>query len=147
MYLRINFREKEPKNDNSDYLSVPNLDDWEVIEEGDCTLKEFIESIKMFKKGKTRYDLATPGQYLKHEFLVPLNITQTQLANDIDVPISRISEIINGTRSITADTAIRLSVYFKTTAQMWMNLQSHYDLEIAERHKLALIKNRIRPLS
>lgn len=45
MYLRINFREKEPKNDNSDYLSVPNLDDWEVIEEGDCTLKEFIESI------------------------------------------------------------------------------------------------------
>lgn len=102
---------------------------------------------KKSKKGKTTYDPVTPGQYLKHEFLVPLNITQTQLARDIDVSISRISEIINGTRAITADTAIRLSVYFKTTAQMWMNLQSHYDLEIAERHKLTLIKNRIRPLS
>lgn len=92
------------------------------------------------------YDPITPGEYLEHEFLEPLNITQTQLARDIDVSISRISGIIHGTRAITADTAIRLGIYFKTTAQMWMNLQSHYDLEITERQKLALIQDRIRPL-
>ncbi len=60
--------------------------------------------------------------------------------------VSRISGIIHGTRAITADTAIRLSLYFKTTAQMWMNLQSQYDLEVVQRNKLTLIKDRIRPL-
>jgi addiction module HigA family antidote len=92
------------------------------------------------------YDLITPGQYLEHEFLEPLKITQTQLARDLDVPVSRISGIIHGTRAITADTAIRLGIYFKTTAQMWMNLQSQYDLQRLERNNFNLIKNRIRPL-
>lgn len=92
------------------------------------------------------YDPITPGEYLEHEFLEPLNITQTQLARDIDVPTSRISGIIHGTRSITADTAIRLGLYFKTSAQMWLNLQNHYDLQLMEKHKLTLIKHRIRPL-
>jgi addiction module HigA family antidote len=94
----------------------------------------------------TYYDPITPGQYLEHEFLEPLNITQTQLARDIDVSISRVSGIIHGSRAITADTAIRLGIYFKTTAQMWMNLQSQYDLQLLERSKLNLIKDRIRPL-
>jgi addiction module HigA family antidote len=92
------------------------------------------------------YNIITPGEYLEHEFLAPLHITQTQLARDIDVPVSRISGIIHGTRALTADTAIRLSIYFKTSAQMWMNLQSYYDLQIAQQNKLALIKERIRPL-
>lgn len=92
------------------------------------------------------YDPITPGEYLEHEFLEPLSITQTQLARDIDVSVSRISGIIHGTRAITADTAIRLGLYFKTTAQMWMNLQSQYDLEVVQRNKLTLIKDRIRPL-
>lgn len=94
----------------------------------------------------TYYPPITPGEYLEHEFLQPLGITQTQLSRDIDVPISRISGIIHGTRAITADTAIRLSLYFKTSAQMWMNLQTQYDLQIAEQDKLAIIKDRIRPL-
>ena len=81
------------------------------------------------------YDPITPGEYLEHEFLEPLGITQTQLSRDIDVPISRISGIIHGTRSITVDTAIRLGFYFKTTAQMWMNLQQKYDLWIEENKK------------
>jgi len=93
-----------------------------------------------------RYNPITPGEYLEHEFLLPLSITTTRLARDIDVSASRISGIIHGTRAITADTAIRLGLYFKTTAQMWMNLQSQYDLEIVERQKLSLIKDRIRPL-
>ena len=92
------------------------------------------------------YNPITPGEYLEHEFLSPLSITQTRLARDIDVSVSRISGIIHGTRAITVDTAIRLGLYFKTTAQMWMNLQSQYDLEIVERQKLSLIKDRIRPL-
>ena len=94
----------------------------------------------------TYYNPITPGEYLEHEFLHPLAITQTQLARDIDVPVSRISGILHGTRAITADTAIRLSLYFKTSAQMWMNLQMQYDLQIAEQDKLSIIKDRIHPL-
>ncbi len=92
------------------------------------------------------YDPITPGEYLEHEYLEPLGITQTQLSRDIDVAVSRISGIIHGNRAITADTAIRLGLYFKTTAQMWMNLQSQYDLRIIEQSKLSSIKDRIRPL-
>jgi addiction module HigA family antidote len=89
-------------------------------------------------------DLVTPGEILEEEFMKPLVISQNQLARDIDVPPSRIHAIIHGKRSITADMALRLGKYFKTSAEMWINLQSHYDLELAERERWPQIKNRIR---
>lgn len=70
-----------------------------------------------------------PGEVLKEEFLIPMNITAYRLAKEINIPQTRISEILRGKRSITADTAIRLSKFFGTTAEFWLNLQNLYDLE------------------
>ena len=71
-----------------------------------------------------------PGEILLHEFLKPLGISQYRLAKDISVPPRRINEIVHGTRSVTADTALRLSRYFGTTPRFWLNLQTHHDLEV-----------------
>ena len=73
-----------------------------------------------------------PGEILLEEFLQPMGISQYRLAKDVNVPARRINEIVHGKRSITADTALRLSRYFGMTEQFWMNLQSHYDLEVAK---------------
>jgi len=73
-----------------------------------------------------------PGEILAEEFLKPLEITQYKLAKEINVPAIRISEIIHGKRSITVDTALRLAKFFNTSAEFWVNLQSHYDLEVEE---------------
>ena len=72
-----------------------------------------------------------PGEILQLEFLEPLNITPYRLSKDIGVAQTRISEIISGKRSITADTALRLSRYFGNSAQFWLNLQTQYDLREA----------------
>lgn len=80
-----------------------------------------------------------PGEILIEEFLKPMNISQYRLAKALHVSPMRISEIINGKRSITADTAIRLGRYFKMEARFWMNLQTSYDLEkamLTSRHKI-----------
>lgn len=74
----------------------------------------------------------TPGEILEEEFLKPMGITQYRLAKDIAVPPRRINEIIKGQRGITADTALRLGRYFQMSPQFWLNLQSHYDLEIQQ---------------
>lgn len=71
-----------------------------------------------------------PGEILLEEFMKPFGISQYRLAKDISVPAIRISEIIRGKRSISADTALRLAKYFCTSADFWLNLQIHYDLEI-----------------
>ncbi|MBM81964.1 MAG: addiction module antidote protein, HigA family [Planctomycetaceae bacterium] len=71
-----------------------------------------------------------PGEILLLEFLEPLGISQYRLAKDISVPPRRINEIVKGARSITANTALRLARYFATSEQFWLNLQSHYDLEV-----------------
>src|SRR5262245_28910465 len=71
-----------------------------------------------------------PGEILLEEFLVPLGISQYRLAKETSVPPRRINEIVHGTRSITADTALRLGRYFGTTERFWLNLQAHYDLEV-----------------
>ena len=71
-----------------------------------------------------------PGEILFEEFLKPMEISQYRLARDISVPPRRINEIVHGKRSITADTALRLSKYFGLSESFWMNLQSRYDLEI-----------------
>jgi len=76
-----------------------------------------------------------PGEILQQEFLAPLDISQYRLAKDTSVPPRRINEIVRGSRSITADTAMRLARYFGTTEHFWLNLQVHYDLEV-ERDRL-----------
>ena len=76
-----------------------------------------------------------PGEILMEEFLKPLGITQYKLAKDINVPARRINEIVHGKRSITADTALRLSRYFNLSERFWLNLQARYDLEV-EKDKL-----------
>jgi antitoxin HigA-1 len=70
-----------------------------------------------------------PGEVLKKEFLKPLNISAYRLCMDINVPQTRISEIIKGNRSITADTALRLSKYFGNSANFWLGLQNDFDIE------------------
>ena len=71
-----------------------------------------------------------PGEILMEEFLKPMGLSQNRLANDIGVPPRRINEIIHGKRRITADTALRLSHYFKMSPQFWLGLQMDYDLDI-----------------
>lgn len=73
-----------------------------------------------------------PGEILLEDFLKPMGITQYRLAKSIGVSQRRIGEIVAGRRSITADTALRLAIFFGTDAQSWMNLQTHYDLTVAE---------------
>jgi antitoxin HigA-1 len=74
----------------------------------------------------------TPGEVLEEDFLKPMGLSQYRLAKDIGVPARRINEIVKGERAITADTALRLGRFFKMSAQFWLNLQTHYDLEIVE---------------
>jgi addiction module HigA family antidote len=89
-------------------------------------------------------DMVLPGEILLEEFLRPLGISQNQLAREIDVPVSRVAAIIKGSRAITADTALRLGRYLGTSAEMWLNLQSQYDLRVAQRTTWPKIKARIK---
>jgi addiction module HigA family antidote len=72
----------------------------------------------------------TPGEVLQEEFLRPLGISQYRLAKALTVPPRRINEIVHGQRAVTADTALRLARYFRTSERFWLNLQARYDLEI-----------------
>jgi addiction module HigA family antidote len=72
-----------------------------------------------------------PGEILQEEFLKPMHISQYRLAKDISVPPRRINEIVLGKRAISADTALRLSRYFGTSAELWLGLQTHYELDVA----------------
>ena len=81
-----------------------------------------------------------PGEILKEEFLKPMGISEYRLAKDISVPPRRINEIVHGKRAITADTALRFSKFFGTSAEFWINLQTHYDLEVQQ----DLLANRLK---
>ncbi|WPP47973.1 HigA family addiction module antitoxin [Catalinimonas niigatensis] len=70
-----------------------------------------------------------PGEVLQEEFLIPLEISAYRLSKDIGIPQTRVSEIVKGRRRITADTALRLSYYFGTSAKFWLGLQDDYDIE------------------
>jgi addiction module HigA family antidote len=74
-----------------------------------------------------------PGEILAEEFMKPLGISINRLSRDLHVPPNRIHGIVHGTRSITADSALRLGIYFGTAAETWLNLQSEYDLRITRR--------------
>jgi addiction module HigA family antidote len=86
-----------------------------------------------------------PGEMLREEFLLPMGLSANALALAIRVPVTRVSEIVNERRGITADTALRLARYFRMTPEFWMNIQSHYDLEIARDAKERLIRESIKP--
>lgn len=73
-----------------------------------------------------------PGEILREEFLEPMGISQYRLAKDINVPARRINEIVHGKRSVSADTALRLSIYFKMSPIFWINLQARFDIEIVK---------------
>ena len=93
---------------------------------------------------KKKLDLIFPGTILYEEFLEPLGITAYKLSKDIKVQQTAVSQIIKGRRRITVDMALRLSRYFGNSAQFWLNLQNHYDLELEAGEKESLI-NEISP--
>jgi addiction module HigA family antidote len=86
-----------------------------------------------------------PGHILRDDFMKPLGLTANALAQALRVPANRITGILNGTRAITADTALRLARYFGTDAQSWLNLQTQYELEVARRTAARRITHEVRP--
>jgi addiction module HigA family antidote len=86
-----------------------------------------------------------PGEILREDLMVPHALSINALARGLKVPVTRMSEIVNGRRSITADTALRLARYFGMTPQFWMNLQAAYDLDIASRASARRIVRDIQP--
>ena len=84
-------------------------------------------------KTTTLLDPIHPGEILFEEFMRPFGISINRLSRDLHVPPNRVHSIIHGTRSITADTALRLGVYFGVTPEIWLNLQSEYDLRVARK--------------
>ncbi len=87
-----------------------------------------------------------PGEILREEFMKPLGLSMNRLALDLRVPVTRIADIVNGQRGITADTALRLARYFKNAPAFWMNLQTRYDLEVAGDEIAAKVARDVRPL-
>ena len=85
-----------------------------------------------------------PGEILLEDFMKPMGISARQLAADIDVSPSRISELVHGTRPVTADTALRLGLFFEMEPRFWLNLQTEYDMRIAARTLQEKITPRIR---
>ena len=82
-----------------------------------------------------------PGEVLSEEFLIPLNISAYKLAKDIEIPQTRVSQIIKGNRRITADTALRLSKYFGNSAKFWLGLQDDFDIEAETSSKGFILKS------
>jgi addiction module HigA family antidote len=93
---------------------------------------------------KKLLDPIPPGEILLEEFMKPLGISINGLARDIDVPPNRISEIVNGKRAITADTALRRGKYFGVSPELWLDLQSDYDLRMMRRSTWPMIEPTIR---
>jgi antitoxin HigA-1 len=91
-----------------------------------------------------KLELLSPGEILLEEIMRPLDLSQNKLARDLDVPVAHINDIIHARRGISADTALRLSAYFGTTAEFWLNLQTRYDLKVAQRNVGDSIKQAVR---
>ena len=89
-------------------------------------------------------DPIPPGEILYEDFMKPLGVSINALAREIAVPPNRISEIVGGKRSITADTALRLGKYFGVSAELWMGLQADYDLRVAKRTTWLKVEPRVR---
>src|SRR5215813_11743005 len=87
-----------------------------------------------------------PGEILREEFMVPLGLSMNRVALDLRVPVTRIADIIKEKRGITADTALRFARYFKNSPTFWMNLQTRYDLEVADDEIADKVERDVRPL-
>ena len=96
---------------------------------------------------RRKMDPVHPGEILKEEFLDPMGISQYRLAKDINVPPRRINEIVHCKRSISADTALRLGRYFNMSPQFWINLQSHFDLEVESDRLGSRLKSEVKVYS
>jgi len=96
---------------------------------------------------KRELDPIHPGEILLEEFLKPMDISQYRLAKDINVDPRRINEIVHGKRAISADTAMRLGHFFSMSPQFWLNLQSHYDLELLDMVSGDQIQNEVKVLA
>lgn len=88
----------------------------------------------------------TPGEILREEYMVPLGLSANKLGEALGVPANRITGIINGTRGITADTALRLARCFDTSPEFWLNLQELHDLEMARREAGKAIERTVKPI-
>ena len=97
------------------------------------------------RRGTRKMPPLHPGEMLREEFMVPLGLSANALAMALRVPATRISEIVNERRGITADTALRLARYFDMTAEFWMNVQTRYDLETAKETLAESIRAEVRP--
>jgi len=86
-----------------------------------------------------------PGEILRADFMEPLGLSMNRLALDLRVPVTRIAEIVHERRSVTPDTALRLARYFNTSPSFWLNLQSAYDLEVAQDKLSRVIEREVRP--
>jgi len=87
-----------------------------------------------------------PGEILEEEFMKPLELSANALAHALDVPVTRVSEIVRGRRGMTADTALRLARLFGTTPEFWLGLQSDFDLRVARRDSGRAISDAVSPL-
>ena len=99
----------------------------------------------MARKSKRESAPIHPGEILREEFLKPLRMTMNQLALALRVPGNRINAIVEGRRSVSADTALRLGRYFGTSPQFWINLQAHYDLERAKDDLAERVAREVQP--
>ena len=99
----------------------------------------------MSRKKTDRIPFPHPGETIREDFLKPLRISANKLALELRVPAARMTEIINGRRGVTADTALRLARYFNTTPKFWLNLQASYDLAVAAESKAHEIERTVHP--
>jgi len=87
-----------------------------------------------------------PGEILREEFMKPLHLSMNRMALDLRVPVTRIADIVNERRGITADTALRFARYFRSSPTFWMNLQSRYEQEVAEEEIADTVERDVQPL-
>jgi antitoxin HigA-1 len=87
-----------------------------------------------------------PGEILSEEFMAPLGLSMNKMATDLRVSVTRIADIVNEKRGITAETALRFARYFKNSPIFWMNLQTRYELEVAEDELAAKVERDVQPL-
>ena len=99
----------------------------------------------MLFRSPNRIPFPHPGETIREDYLNPLGMSVNKLALELRVPATRMTEIINGRRGISADTALRLARYFNTTPKFWLNLQASYDLAKAAEAKLAEIERTVQP--
>jgi addiction module HigA family antidote len=98
-------------------------------------------------KAKAKLELITPGEILSEEFMKPHGLSQNRLARDLDISPARVHDIVHGKSAITANIALRLGKYFRTSASFWMNLQAEYDLRKAHAAIGAEVAARVRTLT